>query len=127
MDDNTHQSDSDALASALGAIGATTGDDNGATHHFHHQLQQPDFSSTHKSPVEGDVEVDVHALDIPVQGDDVGMHGEDDLDLGLGGMGTPEDDTPQRTNSFGRPPSIRKACDLCHAAKQVRSLHSHSR
>ena len=114
--DDTHQSDSDALASALGAIGA--GGD-GTTHHFHHQLQQPDFSQSHKSPMHGDDHhVDVHGLDIPVHGEDeVDLHGGDDLDLGM--MDGHDDDLPQRTNNFGRPPSIRKACDLCHAAKQV--------
>lgn len=44
--------------------------------------------------------------------DDDGMQtgGEEELDLALGDLGTPDMDmdTPQRTNSFGRPPSIRK-------------------
>jgi len=117
--DDTHQSDSDALASALGAIGAGA---DGTTHHFHHQLQQPDFSQPHKSPMHVEEHhVDVHGLDIPVHGEDeVDLHGGDDLDLGM--MDGHDDDLPQRTNNFGRPPSIRKACDLCHAAKQVSGL-----
>lgn len=155
MDDTTHQSDSDALASALGAIGGVPShhhdDDDETTHHFHHQLQAPDFSShVVKSPLEhdsntpsqhniqqddtgveiGDV-VDVEGLanlDIPVQGDvgdmDLGQGGEEELDLGMSHMDD-MDDLP-RTNSYGRPPSIRKACDLCHAAKQVRRLRPRS-
>jgi len=176
-----HQSDSDALASALGAIGAAQ--DTSTTHHFHHQLQAPDFTQTHhvgvgsKSPLDhehdqhvhglhGDPQshahqhqhtglehdlghsldhhhhhnhgsldhstldhhddhslVDVHALDMVVHGGD----GEDEIDLNPPneeldlnlGLGDQDDDLPQRSNHFGRPPSIRKACDLCHAAKQV--------
>ncbi|WWC91554.1 uncharacterized protein L201_006500 [Kwoniella dendrophila CBS 6074] len=89
----------------------------------------------------------VHGLEIPVVVDDlhqnhhhhhqlhhdphqhhVVMEGEPELDLGLGNIGTPNEFDPretdlsdfdnQRANSYGRPPSIRKACDLCHAAKQ---------
>ena len=119
MDDQ--QSDSDALASALGAIGASN--NAAAAHHFHHQLQQPDFSHKGSLGQEHDHHVvDVHSLDIPVgDGSDVSMHHhhrDGDFDLGLD-MQDVGDDTPARTNSFGRPPSIRKACDLCHAAKQV--------
>ncbi|WRT70381.1 uncharacterized protein IL334_007379 [Kwoniella shivajii] len=123
-------------------------------HHFtHHALQQPDFSqSSHQMKEDGsvgdDMDVQVHGLDIPTVDVDVddqnihqhhqqhhhqihhhhGMDSEPDLDLNLGGMGTPGEFDPrdadlsdfdnQRSNSFGRPPSIRKACDLCHAAKQ---------
>ncbi|WVW85987.1 hypothetical protein I302_108025 [Kwoniella bestiolae CBS 10118] len=86
------------------------------------------------------VDVNVHGLEIPVQVDDGshmhhhhdqhmgGMEGEPELDLGLGSIGTPNEFDPKyndesdfdnaRAGSFGRPPSIRKACDLCHAAKQ---------
>lgn len=124
MDDtHHHDEDSDALASALGAIGAHHQDDNSAQHHFHHQLQQPDFSVQHKSQddldVNGNVDVDVdsqglgehegidvHALDIPVEGDD-------DLDLNLGSIGTPgldvdDSDGGGHRGGYGRPPSIRK-------------------
>lgn len=123
MDDNHHHDeDSDALASALGAIGAHQ-DDGSAQHHFHHQLQPPDFSHGHKSQddldVNGSVDVDVdsqglgehegidvHALDIPGEG-------EDDLDLNLGSIGTPgldvdDSDGGGHRGGYGRPPSIRK-------------------
>jgi hypothetical protein len=77
--------------------------------------------------VENHEDVDVHTLDIPVEGDDVTvMHGDEDLDLGLGSLGTPGHDSTGR-GSFGRPPSIRKACDLCHAAKQVSGMLPQSR
>ncbi|WVQ84868.1 hypothetical protein IAT38_007031 [Cryptococcus sp. DSM 104549] len=98
-------------------------------HHFHHALQQPDFSQ-HKEGEDGSG-MDVHALDIPTvdeQHHHVMDHGEPELDLNLGNIGTPGDmdgidmgdmdhSTPDLYSS-GRPPSIRKACDLCHAAKQ---------
>ncbi|ORY28129.1 hypothetical protein BCR39DRAFT_535565 [Naematelia encephala] len=106
------QADTDALASAVGAAAQQLGLDTDS-HHFHHQLTQPDFSHSHKGDEHN--HLDVHGLDMSVVDDDDGLHtGEEDLDFT--GMGTP--DTPQRTSSFGRPPSIRKACDLCHAAKQ---------
>lgn len=147
MDDTTHQSDSDALASALGAIGGSHHDHDEPTHHFHHQLQAPDFSShiSHnlKSPLDqhisstptqddfkdeavvdvGHVDVDgLDRLEIPIQGEDemdLGQAGEEDLDLTMTHMDD-VDDYPSRGSLYGRPPSIRKACDLCHAAKQVR-------
>ncbi|WWC94699.1 hypothetical protein V866_001547 [Kwoniella sp. B9012] len=173
MDDQSlqtaqQQADNDALASAVAAASAHLGslDDGGVgvgvvslddqhqphQHHFHHALQQPDFSQHHHHVKEDphhqhhhddpandlNVDVDVHGLEIPVAVDDgshmhhhdhnLGMEGEPELDLGLGNIGTPNEFDPrendlsdfdnQRSNSFGRPPSIRKACDLCHAAKQ---------
>ncbi|WWC71854.1 uncharacterized protein I206_105813 [Kwoniella pini CBS 10737] len=180
MDDQSlqtaqQQADNDALASAVAAASAHLGSlghhpDNDVNvvmddqqlnhhqpHHFHHALQQPDFSQhQHKEELldrhdlhnngTGDlgveVDVNVHDLEIPIAVDDhhlhqhehqhhdhvVGMEGEPELDLNLGDMNTPNEFDPRdadlsdfdnsRPNSFGRPPSIRKACDLCHAAKQ---------
>ena len=89
------QTDTEALAQIL------EGDQH---HHFHHQLQGTEFTShrqhhhrSHKNH---------HDLDLSNVGDSTG--GEDDLDLALDDMGTPDLDTPQRTSTFGRPPSIRK-------------------
>ncbi|KAL1409982.1 hypothetical protein Q8F55_003982 [Vanrija albida] len=116
------QQDNDAVAAAAAAAAAASlglADlQPPQQHHFHHNLQQPDFSHTHKDDGTPHDEVDVHALEIPVDGeDDVGLH-DHDLDLSLSLAGTPHavDTTPRA--SYGRPPSIRKACDLCHAAKQ---------
>ena len=73
----------------------------------HHHPYHPDFSHhshPHKSEViEGH---HVHGLDIPTGEDDTA--GEEELELALGDMGTPDMDPGARTNSFGRPPSIRK-------------------
>ncbi|WVR00341.1 hypothetical protein IAU59_007484 [Kwoniella sp. CBS 9459] len=112
-------------------------------HHFHHALQQPDFSQTSHHVKDDDsvqpTEMDVHGLEIPTVDDDQSSHhhhhqyageGEADLDLNLGAMGGQGDmgdmrdmdmsdmDGSRGGSSYGRPPSIRKACDLCHAAKQ---------
>ncbi|KAK8853088.1 hypothetical protein IAR55_003789 [Kwoniella newhampshirensis] len=161
------QADNDALASAvaasarqlgLGSLHADSPADHHHVvnvhhqhqpHHFHHALQQPDFSQTSHHHIHpqlkddgtvdtgAEMDVNVHALEIPTVDDgqdDVGhqlgmeTHGEPELDLSLGGMGTPGDmgdmgdmdmSDMDRQGSYGvRPPSIRKACDLCHAAKQ---------
>jgi hypothetical protein len=99
MNDRQSQEDTQALAQIL----------EGDQHHYHHQLKAPDFSHHHKSDNDGHRH-DVHALDLPVGGDDDDMHtgGEEELDLALGDIGTPDMDASGRTNSFGRPPSIRK-------------------
>ncbi|WWD19502.1 hypothetical protein CI109_103963 [Kwoniella shandongensis] len=156
------QADNDALANAVAAsarqlgLGSLHSDSpvgdhhhvvhhHHQPHHFHHALQQPDFSQTshhhHQLKDDGtvdtgaDIDVNVHALEIPTVDDGQGGHqlgmdgqGEPELDLSLGGMGTPGDmgdmgdmdmGDMDRQGSYGvRPPSIRKACDLCHAAKQ---------
>jgi hypothetical protein len=107
--DSQQQADNDALASAVGAaahqLGLGSIDESGPGHHFHHQLQQPDFSQGHKDQDDHE-SVDVHGLDIPTldEDDDDVMHG-DDLDLGLGSL-TPGQDLGK--GAFGRPPSIRK-------------------
>ncbi|ODN81473.1 hypothetical protein L202_01899 [Cryptococcus amylolentus CBS 6039] len=124
------QADNDALASAVAAAEAAEAHQLSLEHphHFHHTLQQPDFGQ-HK---EGDEhELGVHGLSIPSVDDHhrhhLDQHGELDLQ-NLGGMGTPGDmggldmgdmgEQQHEVYSSGRPPSIRKACDLCHAAKQ---------
>lgn len=107
------QHDNDAVAAAAAAAAAAQlglGDLQSATHqqhHFHHNLQQPDFSHT-KDDGTPHQEVDVHTLDIPVEGhDDVGLSGQDtDLDLSLSMAATPHDSS--RNTTYGRPPSIRK-------------------
>ena len=104
MQDEERHIDTEALAQIL----------EGEAHHFHHQLHAPTFSQPRvlkRDEVDDvddddDEEVDVHALDIPNVGDDTG--GEEEMDLALGDIGTPEMDTPARTSGFGRPPSIRK-------------------
>ncbi|KAL0245823.1 hypothetical protein I308_104959 [Cryptococcus tetragattii IND107] len=142
--DPQQQADNDALASAVAASAHQLGlgplhghehpdDGHHQPHHFHHALQQPDFSQGHHhKDGEGhhDQGMDVHALDIPTVDEGhhhVMEHHQSELDLGLGSIGTPGemqgfdpgemDQTPAEVYS-GRPPSIRKACDLCHAAKQ---------
>lgn len=87
MDD--HHAGTEALAQIL----------DGDQHHFHH----PNFSTHHSHKLAVN---DVHNLDLANVEDDTG--GEEELDLALGDMGTPDMDTPQRTSTFGRPPSIRK-------------------
>ena len=91
--------DTEALAQIL----------EGEQHHFHHQLHAQAYSQPHllkRNEDQDDDEVDVHSLDIPNVGDDTG--GEEELDLALGDIGTPDMDTPTRTSVFGKPPSIRK-------------------
>ncbi|KAL7418340.1 hypothetical protein Q5752_006798 [Cryptotrichosporon argae] len=119
IEDLTHHETDASVAAAAAAVAAQQ------FHFPHHHLQQPDFGQVHKDDdgvghhhVHHD-DVDVHALEIPVnEHDDVGLHDPDaDLDLQLSGIESPHVDTPGRS-AFGRPPSIRKACDLCHAAKQ---------
>lgn len=146
MDDNSHNDDAVAAAAAAAAAAHQLGlsDLQSSQHQHHHevnphhfQLQQPDFSQNIKDDSQGDVDVDVHGLDIPTveeqhnldlqQGLDMGDHDDEGLDLGMEhslGM-TPEMEMETtRSGSYGRPPSIRKACDLCHAAKQVGSAVS---
>ncbi|WWC64414.1 uncharacterized protein I303_107024 [Kwoniella dejecticola CBS 10117] len=113
--------------------------------HQHKEEQLPldhhDLHNGSSGDLGVDVNVNVHDLEIPIASDDnhlhhqqhhepgvVGMEGEPELDLNLGDIHTPNEFDPRdtdlsdfdnnRPNSFGRPPSIRKACDLCHAAKQ---------
>ncbi|EIW71813.1 hypothetical protein M231_07006 [Tremella mesenterica] len=109
--DPQQQADSEALASAVGAAAAAAHQLGLRTHHhsqsFHHTLQQPNFSD-HKE--NGGDQVDINQLDIPTVGDD----GDD----GLGDLGLTMGDDLSPRGGYGRPPSIRKACDLCHAAKQ---------
>lgn len=132
--DPQQQADNDALASAVAAsahqlgLGPLHGHDHSddghhQPHHFHHALQQPDFSQGHHhKDGEGhhDQGMDVHALDIPTVDEGhhhVMEHHQSELDLGLGSIGTPGemqgfdtgemDQTPAEVYS-GRPPSIRK-------------------
>ena len=70
-------------------------------HHYH----PPDFA--HPRHLKGeDGHLHLHAHEIPTGEDDTG--GEEDLDLALGDLGNSDNETPARTSSFGRPPSIRK-------------------
>lgn len=108
-----HDND-DAVAAAAAAAAAAQlglGDlQSGAhqQHHFHHNLQQPDFSHTKDDGSTPHQDVDVHSLDIPVEGhDDVGLSGQEpELDLSLSMATTPHDNN--RNTTYGRPPSIRK-------------------
>ena len=101
-----HQSDSDALASALGAIGAAGVDDDVATAHQFGDYTH-DASTGHKlegggDDEEGEDQVDITGLeDVMQAGDD----DDDDIDLSVLDAGD-LDDTTQR--GYGRPPSIRK-------------------
>ena len=111
--DSQQQADNDALASAVGAAAHQLGLGHHDQPHFHHNLQQPDFSDHHKVGVENGghdvvdvgVDVDVHGLDIPTVGDEDDVHGGEELDLSLA-MGAGDDLSPR--GGYGRPPSIRK-------------------
>lgn len=77
-------------------------------HQFQHHLQQPDFSHT-KDDGTPHAEVDVHALEIPVEGqDDMGLSVQEaHLSLALDAHTPHHMETP-RNSPYNRPPSIRK-------------------
>lgn len=123
-----HGSDENALAAAQAAQAAAIHLDLGALqaeshqHEFEHHLQQPDFSHT-KSDGTPHADVDVHALDIPVEGQDEMSLAVQDAHLSLAlEAHTPHHvDTP-RSSPYNRPPSIRKgkhrhAMDACAAMR----------
>lgn len=116
------QADHDDLASAVGAaVSAHQLDlghlDDPSTHHFHHQLKAPDFgqhdpsSNGHELDIS---QVDVSELNIPQisSGDD----DEDHRDFNVEGLDNRPSDGFEK---WSKPLTMRKACDLCHAAKQV--------
>jgi hypothetical protein len=105
MDPQQAQADNEALASALSAISHPHSGNHSP--HFHHPLTAPDFSH-HKVD---DEEVDVENLEIP---------GDDDNDLGFGGLGS---DSETQRGYGGRPPSIRKG-ELCRGHVVVGSADS---
>nr|ODN94138.1 hypothetical protein L203_00314 [Cryptococcus depauperatus CBS 7841] len=143
--DEQQRADNDALASAVAAsarqlgLGALHSDEEQQQHqphhphHFHHALQQPDFSQSHHHHKEGQQDhhgpMDVHALDMSGVDEPHHLdHHETQLNLNLGDIDTASEmqtmemhhDMEQQSQEIynGRPPSIRKACDLCHQAKQ---------
>jgi hypothetical protein len=96
------QADADALASAVSTAAQSLGLDGiDHGHHFHHQLQAPDFSQAGLGLGDDEKEegVDVTGLGLPDDGD----LGEEDLGLNLDDL-EERDDRP----AFSRPPSIRK-------------------
>ena len=104
MQDQTlhHQSDSDALASALGAIGASTNNDPTA-----HQFEDYTSHTPHDDHdlKDGEDEVDVDVVDVSGL-EDV----NEDLDLSVLAAG----DLDGGASGFDRPPSIRKGEWLRH-------------
>ncbi|BEJ11372.1 hypothetical protein CspHIS471_0107940 [Cutaneotrichosporon sp. HIS471] len=122
-----HGSDESALAAAQAAQAAAIHLDLNALqaeshqHDFEHHLQQSDFGHT-KNDGTTHTDVDVHGLEIPVEGqDEMSLAVNDQLTLALeqhSHAHTPHHVDTQRASPYNRPPSIRKACDLCHQAKQ---------
>jgi hypothetical protein len=109
-----------AVAAAAAAAAVQLGLGDLQSPHPYHALQQPDFGHHKDDGTEHHhTEVDVHALEIPVEPtDDVGLHhhhhhhhhsADPDLDLSLSIAASPHVvEATQRAAYGGRPPSIRK-------------------